>query len=462
MYKTICIVLKDKDVELREYCSVQCKNAKLLKNAVTFRLRQLFFAWQKDYICLSEHEKEVLDEFYTTYDKYTPIGKKHMLPSYNQFERMLRNTENPDFFNELPAHSSQQLIKNGLQDFRSYFGALKKYRKDPSKFTGKPQLPRYAKSDEVTFSSSNQECKIVDGQLKLPKLNVEVNLGSLSVMENYEKMRLYRVQIKPYYDTYKICITFEVADEIEGINKNESSKIPDKSRVLGIDLGVNNVITTSNNCGLHPFVIKGNEIKSLNQWYNKKLAEYTSQLRVSTKNKPKYSSKKIQQLNKYRKNYVTDKYNKISSYVVKYCVSNDIGTIAIGKNDQWKSEVKMQKKDKQTFTHISHTELINKIKMMATNFGIEVIEMEESFTSVADFLSMDFLPVYGKEYDNQDVYNFSGKRVCRGLYRSTDGIIMNADVNGASNIIRKALGNEAFKDINDFSYLYETVNVVRI
>lgn len=456
MYKTVCIVLKDKDVELRDYCSIQCKNAKLLKNAVTFRLRQLFFAWQKEYICLSEHEKEVLDEFYTTYDKYTPISKKHMFPSYNQFERMLRNTENPDFFNELPAHSSQHLIKNGLQDFRGYFGALKKYRKDPSKFTGKPQLPRYAKSDEVTFSSSNQECKIVDGQLKLPKLNTRVNLGSLSIMENYEKVRLYRIQIKPYYDTYKICITFEVADEID------SSKKLNKSRVLGIDLGVNNIITASNNCGLSPFVIKGNEIKSLNQWYNKKLAEYKSKLQNSTKDKPRYSSKKIQQLNKHRKNYVTDKYSKMASYIIKYCISHDIGTIAIGKNDQWKSEIKMQKKDKQNFTHISHTELINKIKMMSANFGIEVIETEESFTSVADFLSMDFLPVYGEKYDNQDVYNFSGKRFCRGLYRSASGIIMNADVNGASNIIRKALGNEVFSNINDFSYLHETVNVVRI
>ena len=453
MYKTVCVVLKDKDVELRKYCSVQCKNAKLLKNAVTFRLRQLFFAWQKDYICLSEHEKEVLDEIYTTYDKYTPIGKKHMFPSYSQFERMFRNTKNPDFFNELPAHSSQHLIKNGLQDFRSYFGALKKYRKNPSKFTGMPQLPKYAKSDEVTFSSSNQECRIVDGQLKLPKLNAKVNLGSLTVVED---MRLYRVQIKPYYDTYKICITFEVADEVE------STKELDKSRVLGIDLGVNNIITTSNNCGLHPFVIKGNEIKSLNQWYNKKLAEYKSKLHDSTINKPKYSSKRIQQLNKYRKNYVTDKYNKMASYIIKYCILHDIGTVVIGKNNQWKSEVKMQKKDKQNFTHISHTELINKIKMMADNFGIDVIETEESFTSVADFLSMDFLPIYGEEYDDPDVYFFSGKRLCRGLYRNADGIIMNADVNGASNIIRKALGDEAFENINNFSYLYETVDVIKI
>lgn len=460
MYKTVCIVLKDKDAELKKYCDIQCHNAKLLKNSVIFRLRQLYFAWQNDYICLSEHEKEVLDEFYTTYDKYTPIGKKHMFPTYNQFDRMFRNTQNVDYFNGLPMQCSQAIIKEGLQDFRGYFNALKKYRKDPSKFIGKPQFPKYARSESISFDITNQDAVIYGNELKLPKIKTKLKLGSLEYLDNLDgsksSAKLKEVTIKPYYDTYKICITFEVADEVE------SFKTPDKARVLGIDLGVNNIITTSNNCGILPFVIKGNEIKSLNQWYNKKLAEYTSKLRTSTKDKPKYSSKKIQQLNKYRKNYVTDKYNKIASYVMKYCVLHDIGTIVIGKNDQWKFEVKMQKKDKQNFTHISHTELINKIKMVATNFGINVIETEESFTSVADFLSMDFLPTYGESYDDPDVYIFSGKRFCRGLYRSAENIIMNADVNGASNIIRKALGNEAFKDINDFSYLYETVNVVRI
>ena len=457
MYKAVCIVLKDKDAELKKYCDIQCHNAKLLKNSVIFRLRQLYFAWQNDYICLSEHEKEVLDEFYTTYDKYTPIGKKHMFPTYNQFEAMFRKTQNIDFFNDLPMQCSQGIIKEGLQDFRSYFNALKKYRKDPSKFTGNPQFPKYARSEKISFDITNQDAIIYGNELKLPKTKAKVQLGNLDYLNNSNNSaRLKEVTIKPYYDAYKICITFEIDD------KANSPKMPDKSRVLGIDLGVNNVIATSNNCGFHPFVIKGNEIKSLNQWYNKKLAEYTSKLRTSTKNKPKYSSNRLQQLNKYRKNYVTDKYNKIASYIAKYCISNNIGTIVIGKNDQWKFEVKMQKKDKQNFTHISHTELINKIKMMSANFGIDIIETEESFTSVADFLSVDFLPVYGKEYDNQDVYNFSGKRFCRGLYRSAKNIIMNTDVNGASNIIRKALGNEAFKAINDFSYLYETIDVVKI
>lgn len=468
MYKTVCIILKNKDVELRNYCSSQCKKAKLLKNSVTYRLRQLFFAWQKDYIDLSEHEKEVLDEFMTTYDKYSSINKDHMFPTYNQFERMFRNTKNPDFFNGLPAHASQYLIKNGLQDFKSYFNALKKYRKDLSKFTSKPKLPKYAKNNEVTFSSSNQECKIINGQLKLPKLNTRLNLGSMKITDD---MRLYRIQIKPYYDTYKVCIIFEVS------NSSKVANELNKKNVLGIDLGVDNIVSTSNNCGLSPFVIKGNAIKSRNQWYNKLLANYTSKLRISTSKNSRYSSKRIQQLNMYRNNYVNDKYNKIASYIVNYCKDNDIGTIVIGKNDQWKSEIDMRKKDNQNFVYISHSVLVNKIKMMAMNIGINVIEQEESYTSKASFLDNDDIPNYSKYEDDENKkakkdekdtktssykYKFSGKRIKRGLYKTKYGILINADVNGASNVIRKALGNNVFDDIQNFDYLIKTVVAVRI
>ena len=466
MYKTVCIILKNKDVELRNYCSSQCKKAKLLKNAITYRLRQLFFAWQKDYISLSVQEKEVLDEFYTTYDKYLSINKEHMFPTYNQFERMLRNTKNPDFFNGLPAHSAQYLIKNGLQDFKSYFNALKEYRENPSKFTSKPKLPKYAKSDEVTFSSSNQECKIIDGQLKLPKLNTRLNLGTLKITD---KMRLYRVQITPYYDTYKVCLVFEI---FNGLNEVKEVKKLNKKNVLGIDLGVDNIVSTSNNCGLSPFVVKGNVIKSRNQWYNKLLAKYTSQLSISTKQSlenskgSKYNSKRITKLNKYRKNYVNDKYNKIASYIVNYCKDNDIGTIVIGKNDQWKSEIDMQKKDKQNFVFISHSVLVNKIKRMAMNIGINVIVQEESYTSKASFLDNDDIPNYEKDKKDTKTssykYKFSGKRIKRGLYKTKEGILINADVNGASNIIRKALGNNVFNDIKSFDYLIKTVIAVRI
>lgn len=477
MYTSYAIILKEKDKDLKKYCSKYCQEAKLFKNAVIFRLRQLYFAWIKDYTSLSEHEREVLDEFYTTYDKYSPINKDHMFPTYNQFERMLRNTKNPDFFNGLPMQCNQQIIKESMSDFKSYFNAKKEYQKNTknkgnASFTGKPHFPKYAKSSEISFDITNQDAVIycdklnsyksskVLKSLKLPKTKIRLSLGDLDIKDN---MKLKEVTIKPFYDTYKVCLTFEVFETFEDTSINEQqAKKYNSNRILGIDLGIDNIITTSNNCGIYPFVIKGNEIKSRNQWYNKLLAKYKSQLSISTKQNSG-NSKRITKLNKYRKNYVADKYNKIASYIINYCKDNDIGTIVIGKNDQWKSEIDMRKKDKQNFVFISHSILVNKIKMMAMKYEINVIEQEESYTSKASFLDNDEIPKYDDKKDEHSTnYKFSGKRIKRGLYKTKEGILINADVNGASNIIRKAVGNNVFDDIQNFDYLVKTVVAVRI
>lgn len=206
MYTSYTIILKEKDRDLKEYCSKYCQEAKLFKNAVIFRLRQLYFAWIKDYQDLSEHGKEVLKEFETTNNSYTPISKSKMFPSYNQFERMFRNTYNPDFYNGLPMQCNQQIIKEGLNDFKSYLKARKKYEQDPSSFTGKPRFPKYAKSSEVSFDITNQDAVIYDNELKLPKTKIKLNLGALDIKDT---MKLKEVTIKPFYDTYKICLSFE-------------------------------------------------------------------------------------------------------------------------------------------------------------------------------------------------------------------------------------------------------------
>ena len=451
MYTSYTIILKEKDRDLKDYCSKYCQEAKLFKNAVIFRLRQLYFAWIKDYQDLSEQGKEVLKEFETTNNSYTPISKSKMFPSYNQFERMFRNTYNPDFYNGLPMQCNQQIIKEGLNDFKSYLKARKKYEQDPSSFTGKPRFPKYAKSSEVSFDITNQDAVIYGNELKLPKTKIKLNLGALDIKDT---MKLKEVTIKPFYDTYKVCLSFEDTSK-----DNEPTEIDDPNRVLGIDLGVDSIITTSNNCGLSPFVIKGNEIKSRNQWYNKLLAKYTSKLRNSTKQGSKYASKRLNKIHMYRSNYVNDQYNKIASYIIDYCQDNDIGTIVVGLNKQWKSEIKLRKADKQNFIEISHTALIKKIKAMAEKLSIDVIEQEESYTSKASFLNHDEIPSY--DCDISLYYTFNGKRIKRGLYKTKDGILINADVNGASNILRKAIPH-AFDEIQDFDYLIRTVYVVKI
>ena len=240
---------------------------------------------------------------------------------------------------------------------------------------------------------------------------------------------------------------------MEELNDDTAIEL-DATRMLGIDLGIDHIVSTSNNCGLTPFVINGNGLKSYNQWYNKALAELKSQLPLN-----QYSSNKIQFLNKKHHNKTTDFYNKCVSYLMNYCITNNIGTIVVGKNTQWKTSSNIGKINNQNFCFIAHSILINKLQLLANKFGITVVITEESYTSKASFLDNDDIPNYVR--GNKTKYQFSGKRMHRGLYKSSAGILINADVNGSSNIIRKAIP-DALDKITDYSYLYKTTNKIVI
>lgn len=443
-YHTTNIILKKYQKNELNYCIYNSHLAKLFKNSVIFRLRQLYFAKTKDFKNLTTLEQSVLDEFKLTEDRFKPISNKYFIPNFKHFVYLFTVTNNSDYFNDLPMQSSQQVIKEALQDFKSFKEALKDYYKNPANYTGRPKLPGYIKADYISFDITNQDAVIYTKDdftfLKLPKTKLKINLGNLRITN------LKEVTIKPFYNTFKICLISEI--------ENSNTLRLDENRILGIDLGIDNIISTSNNCGLTPFIIKGNELKSLNQWYNKLSSNLKSLLPVG-----QYSSNQLQSLHKYRNLRINDFYNKISSYVINYCISNNIGTIVIGKNAYWKQNSNINKINNQNFCFLSHTYLINKIKEMSKKIGVKVIEQEESYTSKASFLDMDDLPTFDAK--NTIEYNFSGKRVKRGLYQSKEGILLNADINGASNIIRKAI-KDAFNKIKDFSYLYETVEVIKI
>lgn len=443
MYQTTCIQIKNNQDGLFSYCQEFTNLAKLFKNCVIFRCRQLLSAKYKNFQNLSDNELLVLDEFKLTEDKFKPISNKYYLPNYNHFVYLFTKTHNVDYYNNLPMQSSQQIIKECLQDFKSYFKAIKDYKKHPSKYNGKPKLPNYIKSDNTSFDMTNQDCVIKSNNtLKLPKTKEVLNLGNLSIK------KLKEVTIKPYYNTYKVCLVYEVDDT--NLNKQKL----DENRILGIDLGVTNIVSTSNNCGLVPFVINGNGLKSFNQWFNKTKASLQSILPSN-----KYSSHRLEYLYQYRNNRTSDYYNKVASYIVNYCVNNNIGTIIIGQNVQWKTSINIGSKNNQTFCNIAHTNLINKINQLSKKVGIFVMLIEESYTSEASFLDGDDIPTY--KQDDETNYQFSGKRIYRGLYKTKDGILINADINGASNIIKK--GNPlAFKNINDLSYLYKSVDKILI
>ena len=194
---------------------------------------------------------------------------------------------------------------------------------------------------------------------------------------------------------------------------------------VGIDLGLDNFATITNNCGLIPLVINGKGLKSINQYYNKQISHYKSiAKRVNKLN----STNKMRKLTFKRNNKVDDFTHKASRFLVNYCRNNDINTIVIGNNKNWKQNSKMSKKVNQNFISIPYGIFIQKVQYKAEEFGIKVIVTEENYTSGTSFLDGEF-PI--KENYNKN------RRKYRGLFVSNNGIKINADVNGSYQIIKK-------------------------
>ena len=198
---------------------------------------------------------------------------------------------------------------------------------------------------------------------------------------------------------------------------------------MGVDLGLNNLITVASNVkGITPIIFDGRPVKSINQFYNKYVSKLQSKLTKGEKRK--YTSNKIYSITRNRYNKIYDYFHKISTYLINQAVSNDITAIFIGLNKEWKQEVKLGKKNNQNFIQIPFNILIDLITYKGKEKGIDVITTEESYTSKCSF------------FDNEEICShdqYQGKRIKRGLFRTSNGKTINADVNGALNIIKKVI-----------------------
>ena len=313
----------------------------------------------------------------------------------------------------LPSQTAQQILKLVEKNWKSFFYSLKIWKKNPKKYLGHPKPPRYKeKNGESIILFTNQQCRIKNGYLYFPK---KVNLLPIKTrIEN--KLHQVRIIPKGYY------YILEIIYQMKTVNL-----IMDKERVIGIDLGLNNIITLVNNAGLQPAIIKGGIVKSINQFYNKQLSKYRS---IKDKQKIAFETKRMQQLSQRRNNKISDVFHKISRKIINYCIDYNFGTIIIGYNKSWKQKIKMGRTNNQKFIQIPFFKLISQIKYKAELVGINVIISTESFTSKCSFL------------DNESIKRhkiYAGKRICRGLFRSQRGIIINSDVNGAYNIMKKAV-----------------------
>ena len=323
----------------------------------------------------------------------------------------LLNSESIDY-KQLPAKVSQQTLKQLDIAWKSFFQAMKEYKKNPQKFSGRPKLPKYKDKVKgrsvVTYTIqaiSKKELK--KGIVKLSKTNIH-----FKTRVPVESINQVRVVPKP-----NSIIVIEV------VYTKQEKEITQNRNVLGIDLGVNNLATCVNNINTNKFIVNGRPLKSMNAYYNKKKAKLMSYVGG------RGNSKKIERLTNKRNNKVKNYMHKASKYIINYCLTNNISTVVIGHNKEWKQGVNIGKRNNQNFVSIPFNTLINQLKYKGMLQGISIIETEESYTSKCSFVMSESLEHHE---------HYLGVRRCRGLYMS-NSTCYNADVNGALNMIRKVI-----------------------
>ena len=260
---------------------------------------------------------------------------------------------------------------------------------------------------------TNQQCQLTDHQIRFPK---KAGLPELKTKVN----NLQQVRIIPKYPHFVIEVVYK---------KEVSNDKLSHDNVLGIDLGLNNLATlVSNQPDVNHNLINGKPLKSINQYFNQKKAKLMSFIGN------KGTSHSIARLSKKRGQKIDDYLHKASRCLIDYAVETNSGLIIIGENKHWKQKINTGKKNNQNFVSIPYDKFKAMIEYKAEEKGIDVVFTEESYTSKSSHLDNDPLPVY-KEGES---HSFTGKRISRGLYRWSKGII-NADLNGAIGIIKKVV-----------------------
>lgn len=313
----------------------------------------------------------------------------------------------------LPAQTSQQIIKLLFKNIKSWYKSKKEYDKNPKKFLGKPKIPKYKKETFVTIFT-NQQISIKKGFIYFPKMT-----GIKPVKTKVNK--ICQVRIIPNSTHCTVEVVYE---------KQEKELKKDNGKWLSIDMGLNNLATCATNDEV--FIINGKPLKAINHFYNKRKSKLQSLLP-----KNKFKSKRIDRLTNKRNNKISDYIHKASSLIIKKAVKKDITKIIIGNNKNWKQEINIGKTNNRHFTSIPHSTLIEKIQYKGKLEGIEIVLTQEAYTSKCSALDLE--PIC-----KHDTY--LGKRVSRGLFKTSKGQLINADVNGSLNIARLVAGDDIISD----------------
>lgn len=365
--------------KLYSICDELCFKSKNLYNAALFEFRQSYF------------DKEL--------DTLTWQNINRIFNQSNQLD-----------YRELPSKVSNTVLKKLGNNISSFWNLVKK-----PDYNKKVRLPKYLHKTEgrfivefnkQTFSNKRDE----NNNLIICKSSLDLRIPTK--VENPQQIR-----IVPKVGCYVIEVVYKV----------EENRLKQNQRVAAIDLGLNNLATVVTNDGDNPILISGKKIKSINQYYNKMISKQKSLLPNNI-----FTSKSLDRLWLKRNNKISYEIHKITKFLANYFDERDVSKVIIGNNSGWKNGINLGKRTNQNFVNIPYTKFINQLTYKCQLLGITVITREESYTSKASFLDYDEIP----KYKDEVIPKFSGKRIKRGLYRSTFRKI-NADVNGAYNIMAK-------------------------
>ena len=352
---------------------------------------------------------------------------------YEKNYTLLKNSPN---YKALNSNMAQQILKEVDGSFKSFFGLLKLAKQGKYAFKD-CRLPHYLPKDGYTTLVIGF-VRLKGNKLILPFSNgfkkthkaVEITIPPILLDKKVKEIRIIPKAKARFFEIQYIY-------EAECVQRNLNT-----DNALALDLGINNLVTAVSSNG-RSFIIDGRKLKSINQWFNKENARLQS-----IKDKQHYGKKSTNRqkaIARDRNNKVNDYMNKAARKVINYCIANDIGALVVGYNETFQRNSHIGKRNNQNFVNIPYGQLRSKLEYLCRLNGIIFVKQEESYTSKSSFWDQDDIPVYNA--DNPREYQFSGKRVHRGQYKTASGKTINADVNGALNIMRKS-------SVVDVSILY--------
>jgi putative transposase len=341
--------------------------------------------------------------------RQTFIHEQQRIISYTDLDKLMQPAEQ---YKALPAKVSQWVLKQVYLAWKSYTAACFAWNADPSKFLGHPRLPKYLDKHGRNLLTYTEQA--------ISKVKIRNGVVDFSGMTIHVKTRHQlpdQIRIVPHATHYTVEVVYE---------RDIVPADVDPNMIAGMDLGVDNLAAiASNQPGFTPLLINGRPLKAINQYYNKRRAYLQSKLP-----KGQFTSRQLDILTDKRKRQIDHYLHVASRQIVDVLVKHRIGTLVIGKNDGWKQEVNLGRRTNQQFVFLPHARFIDMLTYKVQLVGITVILTEESHTSKCSFLD-------GESIGHHDQY--AGKRVKRGLFVSATGRQINADINGAYNMIGKVV-----------------------